>query len=256
MSARHKINWVAIVTDTGEDAVPAISSRRNARHETTRQPLMSKVLIRCAKRCAGAVLSIAAVAMCDAAVSSGFANPLLEPTVQYVLDVEITRDSDHSYRVPTRFVYAGRRMRVETVGIVKLVDLDLQQWLPMIPRVKTYWRPERIQRPAKDGRRWVGVEAETAKAVGTEQLLGRSVTKYMVRGTIFEERTPFEGHVWTTAENIVVQVEGKGTANGLAAPILVSPVQLVVGPVDTTLLIVPNTYGRAGPEDVGWRRYD
>jgi hypothetical protein len=184
------------------------------------------------------------------------ANPLLVPTVQYVADVEITRDSDHSYQVPTRYVYAGRRMRVESVGIVKLIDLDLQQSLPMIPRVRTYWAPEAIQKSAKDGRRWVGVEAATAKAVGPETILGRPVTKYFVRGPIFEVRTPFEGYVWTTAENIVLQVDGIGSAEGVSTPIKVTPVQLVIGPVDASLLTVPNTYAKAGPGVESWRRYD
>ncbi len=197
-----------------------------------------------------------AVAIFSALYAPASANPLLAPTVQYVADVEITRDSDHSYQVPARFVYAGRRMRVEFVGIVKLIDLDLQKWLPMIPRVKTYWAPVAIPRSAKDGRRWIGVEAEIAQAVGTESLLGRSVTKYSVRGSIFEDRTPFEGYVWTTAENIVLQVDGMGRTNGVNAPIKVTPMQLVIGPVDATLLTVPNNYGRAGPDDVGWRRYD
>jgi len=204
----------------------------------------------------GAVVCVTSFAIFDALFTPALANPLLAPTVQYVIDVEITRDSDHSYQVPARFVYAGRRMRVELVGIVKIIDLDLQQWLPMIPRVKTYWRPETIRRSAKDGRRWIGVEAETAQAVGKDTLLGLPVTKYAVRGTIFEERTPFEGHVWTTAENIVLQVDGKGLTNGIDGPIKVTPVQLVIGPVDATLLTVPNNFGRAGPEDVGWRRYD
>ena len=87
-------------------------------------------------------------------------------------------------------------------------------------------------------------------------MLGRPVTKYSVRGSIFEDRTPFEGYVWTTAENIVLQVDGMGRTNGVNAPIKVTPVQLVIGPVDATLLTVPNNYGRAGPDDVGWRRYD
>jgi hypothetical protein len=184
------------------------------------------------------------------------ANPLLAPTVQYVVDVEITRDSDHSYQVPARYVYASRRMRVEFVGIVKLIDLDLQQSLPMIPRVRTYWAPEAIQKSAKDGRRWVGVEVATAEAVGTETILERQVIKYLVRGTIFEARTPFEGYVWTTSENIVVQVDGIGRADGTAAPIKVTPVQLVIGPVDPTLLTVPNTYAKAGPDVESWRRFD
>jgi hypothetical protein len=191
-----------------------------------------------------------------ALLAPAFANPLKAPTVQYIVDVEITRDSDHSFKVPARYVYAGRRMRIELVGIVKLVDLDLQQSLPMIPRVRTYWAPEAISRSAKDARRWVGVEAATAEAVGTDTLLGRPVTKYMVRGSIFEENTPFEGFVWTTAENIVLQVDGMGKANGVTAPIIVTPVQLVIGPVDAGLLTVPNTFVRAGYGDVGWRRYD
>jgi hypothetical protein len=184
------------------------------------------------------------------------ADPLLAPAVQYVADVEITRDSDHSYQVPARYVYAGRRMRVESVGIVKLIDLDLQQSLPMIPRVRTYWAPEAILKSAKDGRRWVGVEAATAKAVGSETILGRPVTKYLVRGSIFEVRTPFEGYVWTTAENIVLQVDGIGSAEGVSTPIKVTPVQLVIGPVDASLLTVPNNYAKAGPGVESWRRYD
>src|SRR5258706_15974372 len=102
------------------------------------------------------------------------ANPLQVPTVQYIADVEITRDSDHSYKVPARYVYAGRRMRIEFVGIVKLIDLDLQQALPMIPRVRTYWAPEALSRSAKDGRRWIGVEATSAEAAGTDKRLARS----------------------------------------------------------------------------------
>ena len=189
-------------------------------------------------------------------LAPALANPLQPPTVQYVVDVEITRDLDHSYKVPARYVYAGRRIRIEFVGIVKLIDLDLQQALPMIPRVRTYWAPEPISKSAKDARRWVGVEAATAEAVGTDTLLGRQVTKYMVRGSIFDERISFEGFVWTTAENIVLQVDGMGRADGVTAPIKVTPVQLVIGPVDATLLTVPNTYVRAGYGDVGWRRYD
>jgi hypothetical protein len=82
------------------------------------------------------------------------------------------------------------------------------------------------------------------------------VTKYRVRGTIFDIRTPFEGYVWTTAENIVLQVDGIGRGDGISTPIKVTPLQLVIGPVDATLLTVPSNFGRAGPGDVGWRRYD
>jgi hypothetical protein len=205
----------------------------------------------------GPLIYRATIAIFSAAlVGSAAANPLIAPTVGYVADFEITRDSDHSFQVPARYVYAGRRIRVEFVGIVHLIDLDLRNVATMIPRVKTYWAPVPLPKPPADGRRWVGVEAETAEVIGTDTLLGRAVTKYWVRGTIFEVRTPFEGYVWTTAENIVLRVDGVGRADGISTPIKVTPVQLVVGPVDASLLTVPSNFARAGPSDVGWRQTD
>ena len=184
------------------------------------------------------------------------ANPLLAPTVDYTADVEITRDSDHSFATPARYVYGGRKIRVEFVGIVTLVDLDRRQTVAMIPRVRTYWRPLPIAPPASDGRRWVGVEAETATLVGEETMLGRPVTRYRVRGTIFDARTPFEGEVWTTAENIVVRVDGTARAGGLSTHVKVSTVQLVIAPADQRLLKVPENYARALRSDPGPRQED
>lgn len=187
----------------------------------------------------------AAIVASFVAASPAAANPLLPPTADYVADVEITRATDHSVNVPARYVYTSRRMRVELVGIVTLVDLDRKHTTTMIPRVRTYWAPVALAKPAADGRRWVGVEAATAEAVGTETLLGRPVTKYRVRGTAFDTRTPFEGFVWTTAENIVVQIEGTGLVEGVKTPVKVSPVQLTIAPVDASLLSVPSGYVRA-----------
>jgi hypothetical protein len=66
-----------------------------------------------------------------------------------------------------------------------------------------------------------------------------------VHGKIFDNRTPFEGDVWTTAENIVLQVSGMGQSDGSSTPIKVTPVQLVVGPVDPSLLTVPSNFAKA-----------
>jgi len=184
------------------------------------------------------------------------ADPMLAPTVDYIADVEITRDSDHSVETPARYVYGGRHLRIDLVGIVTLVDLDRKETVTMIPRVRTYWRPVRIPQPPPDGRRWVGVEAHSAVAIGPDTLLGRPVTKYRVRGTIFETRTPFEGEVWTTAENIVVRVDGKALDERFNSPIKVSTVQLVVGPVDRRLFGVPSNYARASNSDPLPRPYD
>ena len=184
-----------------------------------------------------------------ALVGSAAADPLAAPTVQYVADVEITRDSDHSVNIPVRYVFADRRIRVESVGSVTLIDLDRKQKTTMLPRVKTYWAPRTLPNATDDARRWVGVEAATADAIGTDTVLGRPVTKYRVRGTIFEDRTPFEGDVWTTAENIVLQVDGAAKDGGSSTLIKVTPVQLFVGPVDPGLLTVPANFAKARPSE-------
>jgi len=207
-------------------------------------------LLRMKTKAISSSLCLLAVLACSGAAQ---ANPLLAPTVDFTADVEITRDSDHAVNAPARYVYGGRRIRVEHVGIVTLVDLDRHETVAMIPRVRTYWRPLHFSAPADDGRRWVGVEAQEAVAVGDDTLLGRKVTKYRVRGTIFETRTPFEGDVWTTDENIVVRVDGTGREKNFSAPIKVRTVQLVVSPVDRGQLKVPSNYARALLSDPGPR---
>jgi hypothetical protein len=193
----------------------------------------------------GLLVAALAAACAVAMASPAAANPLLPPTADYVADVEVTRATDHSVNAPARYVYTTRRMRIESVGIVTLVDLDRRNVTTMIPRVRTYWAPVPLAKPPADGRRWVGVEATTADAVGTETLLGRPVTKYRVRGTVFDTLTPFEGFVWTTAENIVLQIDGSGQVEGVSTPVKVTPVQLTIAPPDPGQLNVPSTYGRA-----------
>jgi hypothetical protein len=187
---------------------------------------------------------------------SAAADPRIAPTVQYVLDVEITRSSDHSINVPVRYAYTERRIRTERVGIVTLVDLDRKLTTTMIPRVRTYWKPAAFKKPATDGRRWVGIEATSVEKVGTETMLDRTVGKYQVRGTIFEDQIPFEGEVWTTAENIVVKVDGTGRVDGFTSPIKVNPVQLTVVPVSEALLLVPSTFVRASASEGGYHPED
>jgi hypothetical protein len=218
---------------------------------------MSKHAVRPSRHKRGPVIVPAMVAVLMTAwYGPAAADPRIAPTVQYVLDVEITRSSDHSINVPARYVYTERRIRIEHVGIVTLVDLDRKLKTTMIPRVRTYWRPVTLKKPAADGRRWVGVEAASAEAIGTETLLGRSVTKYRVRGTIFEDQIPFEGDVWTTAENIVVKVDGTGRADGFSSPVKVTTAQLTVVPVDSGLLTVPSIYVRAGASEGGYHPED
>jgi len=185
-----------------------------------------------------------------------FASPLEAPTVDYTQDVLVTRPTDHAFKKPERIMFAGRQIRVESVGIVTLVNLDRRDTLTLIPRVRTYWRPSKIKEPVVDARRWTGVEAQSAERVGEETMLGRQVTKYKVRGTIFDTRIPFEGEVWTTPENIVMRVKGTGKVNGANLPVEISTVQLVIAPADQRLMGIPERYGRAPSSDPNPRQED
>jgi len=184
------------------------------------------------------------------------ASPLEAPTVDYTQDVLVTRPTDHAFKKPERIVFGGRQIRVESVGIVTLVNLDRRDTITLIPRVRTYWRPAKIKEPDVDPRRWVGVEAQSAERVGDEKLLGRQVTKYKVRGTIFDTRIPFEGEVWTTPENIVMRATGTGKVNGASLPVEISTVQLVIAPADQRLMGIPERYGRAPSSDPNPRQED
>ncbi len=218
---------------------------------------MSKHFLRHSRHGRDLIFYAAVIAVFSAAFAGPAAgNPLLLPTVEYVADVEITRNSDFSVNVPVRYIYTDRRIRVERVGIVTLVDIDRKHTTTMIPRVRTYWASESIAKPIGDGRRWVGVEAVTAEAIGTDTLLGRPVTKYRVRGTIFDNRIPFEGGVWTTAENIVLKVDGTGRVDGFSSPIKVNPVQLTLTHVAAILLKVPSAFARAGKDEGGYNPED
>jgi hypothetical protein len=186
------------------------------------------------------------------------ANPLQAPTANFIADVELTRESDHAVRMPARYVMVGRKISVDYNGLVRLVDLDRKQVEPMIPRVKTYWKPEPISGAALDARYWIGVQADTAEPIGTDTMLGRAVTKYRVSGKIFDTATPFEGEVWTTAENIVVRVDGTGKGTDekgrpFTAPVKVTAVQLAVGNVDPALVAIPPTFARAVSGTVSYK---
>jgi hypothetical protein len=194
---------------------------------------------------AGLILSLPALA-----------SPLEAPTVDFTQDLVVTRPTDHAFKKPERIVFGGRQIRIDSVGIVTLVDLDRRDTITMIPRVRTYWQPAKITDAVVDPRRWAGVEAQSAERVGDETMLGRQVTKFKVRGTIFDTRIPFEGEVWTTPENIVMRALGTGKVNGASLPVELSTVQLVIAPAERRMLGVPERYGRAASSEPNPRQED
>ena len=184
------------------------------------------------------------------AASPALANPMLAPTANYVMDVEVTRDSDHQVRAPMRYAVVGRKLAISHNSLVLLCDLERKEFSIMIPRVRVYSKSGPIKGDAIDSRRWTGVEAASADYVATERLLDRDVRKYRVQGKIFENQMPFEGDVWTTAENIVVKVDGTSMVGKIATPVKVTPVQIQIGNVDPAAVSVPKGFRRASIEEV------
>lgn len=180
-----------------------------------------------------------------------FADPQRAPTADFIIDVEVTRDTDHALRAPARYVSVGRKIRVDYNGLSTLYDLSRRKFEVTIPRVRIAALPEDIKGEVIDSRRWLGVEARTAERIGSDTLLDRPVTKYRVTGTMFEARVPFEGEVWTTAENIVVKVDGVSkVGKETPSPIQITAVQIAVGGIDAALVNVPKNFRRAPASEV------
>jgi hypothetical protein len=198
---------------------------------------------------AAVVSMTAVVALC--AASPALADPRRAPTESFIMDVEVTRPTDHTLRAPMRYVSVGKRFRIEYNGLATLYDVSRRTYEVMIPRVRVAARAQPLAGPVNDNRRWIGVEANTAERIASETMLGRPVTKYRVTGTMFEPPIPFEGDVWTTAENIVVKAVGTSkTGREGPQPVEVTAVQIAVGGVDASLVQVPKNYRRAEPEEV------
>ena len=173
------------------------------------------------------------------------ANPLQPPTVEYVAEVDMARDTT-GLELPVRHFYAGRKVRLDMIGNMFLYDLDRQQMILVMPQIRKYDGPIAFSEAIADGRRWVGVEATTAEAIGRDALLGRPVTKYKVRGFILDGHSPFEGEVWSTAENIVLRALGTAQFSAGPRPVRLTTTKLTVGPLDTRLLTVPVGYRKTG----------
>lgn len=75
-------------------------------------------------------------------------------------------------------------------------------------------------------------------AVGQETIEGMRVTKYRV-ATAPGAASSFEGHVWRTAEGIVLKIEGTGVHQGKAGEIHLAFRNIRVGAVDERLFELP-----------------
>lgn len=176
--------------------------------------------------------------------TSVMANPLQPPGVEYSADIRITRGPQ--LEIPIRVYYAGRKVRMDIIASTMLYDLDRQQLTSMMPSIRKYDEPRSFSAPIADGRRWVGVEATTAEAFGNEEVLGRPTTKYRVRGFILDSHAPFEGVVWSTAENIVLRAEGMAQLSGASTAVKLIVTKLIVGPIDPRLFIIPANFNKSG----------
>jgi hypothetical protein len=78
-------------------------------------------------------------------------------------------------------------------------------------------------------------------SVGAETIDGRRTTKYRVR---MDDPTAgqFDGFVWSTAEGIILKVDGAGEQNGRRGTVRLAFRNVHVGPLDMTLFEPPAGY--------------
>src|SRR4051812_7552867 len=63
---------------------------------------------------------VAAFVIIGSSLQPAFADPRRAPTADFIIDVEVTRDTDHALRAPARYVSVGRKIRVDYNGLSTL----------------------------------------------------------------------------------------------------------------------------------------
>lgn len=85
----------------------------------------------------------------------------------------------------------------------------------------------------------------TFKKVGSETLLGVKTSKYKVVGKN-AGGSAFDGHIWLTADNIIMRLDGKKTRGEIVSPIKMDTKVLKMGPVDAKAFAIPDGYKKMG----------
>jgi hypothetical protein len=183
-------------------------------------------------------------ALMFAAGAAPAATNLLELKVEYSADTVIGSGdhpkTGHLWRTPTAL-----RHDMEDNGQAQSVIVRLDQnaaWMVM-PALKLALGTDLNGLTQLSGTASVLGAAEKLKpaAVGTETIDGMRATKYRVQMND-PEAGQFDGFVWSTAQGVVLKIDGAGEQNGRRGNVRIAFKNVRISPQDATLFDPPAGY--------------
>jgi len=167
--------------------------------------------------------------------------PLGTPTSPYTADSRMTAGGQ---QIDAKIAVAGTNERRELTmrgqRSITLIDHKTQKAVMLMPAQKMAMDVAMSQAagPTSPGdMKW------TTQAVGPERVGNVDATKYKVEGSN-AQGSKTSGHVWATAERIMVKSEFDITDKGRTTKVSQVLSNLKIGPIDPTLFQVPPDYRR------------
>jgi len=167
------------------------------------------------------------------------------PKVPFAGDLVVQRPGKQAITI--KIYYGATHIRMDVPlfkrRLVTIVDKIKRETVLLLPHRREFMRVPSSRRSRAAVDRLVGVRGGL-KAVGQEKIRGLAVTKYALT-TKTAIGTAFKGHVWLTADDIMIQTIGK-TPKG---PVNIALHNLRRGPVNPAVFVVPSGYIERKPRE-------
>lgn len=179
-------------------------------------------------------------------VSAAHAFEYSNPTKPYYAE-SVLKQGTRTVNVKTWYSPDKVHLKVDSGGQIMALTADrrAKQMTMIMPGRKAYFvRPLPSGQYGPLGKTGPGKDMTFAD-VGTDTLLGVKTTKYKVSGKNAGGAN-FDGHIWLTADNIMLKLEGTQTRGERTSVIKMITKMLKVGPVDPKIFAIPEGYEKKG----------
>ena len=194
-------------------------------------------------RKAGAMALGAALAVAPAESGRAAEDTVRRPKVSFTGDLMVQRPGERLFRI--RLTYDVTRLRMDVPfpdpRLVRIVDRKSGETLLLLPRRREYVKVPAGPFSRAMADRLTAVQGGL-KRIGPDRIRGIAVTRFALT-TRTGAGSAFKGHVWLTADDIMIRTAGK-TPKG---PIDISLHNLRRGPVDPALFALPAGYTERKP---------
>lgn len=199
--------------------------------------------MRASLRYASAPVVLLAMTVSVAGPAHAAADPVRKPKVSFSGDMVVKRPGKRTLNI--RLYYSATHIRMDVTflkrSLVTIVDMLKRESIMLLPHRREYLKLPSSARTRAAIDRLVGVQGNL-KPVGPEKIGGIATTKYQMT-TKTAAGTRFDGYIWLTDDNIMVQSIGK-TPRGT---IHISMRNLRRGKINPALFVVPSGYTERVP---------